>query len=217
MSFEYNRSIGRTGTLLIVSMPFIAIIIYVASFLLGFLQNTYLFSVVFLPLSFSGQILFLVAMNKFANYYDARGIFRNALYAFVIAIAGTFVLFPVTFGALSYLRNLIEANPFTPGTSPAISVIVAIIGFFLILWIGTFLIAAVEGFFYRRAFYALAERSGEHNFKQAGFFMFIGGILMIIAIGALLFFIGWIFAVLGFFSVKPKALQTYSAEETPSS
>ena len=215
MSFEYTRSVGRAGTLLIVSLPLFALAMYVAAFLFGFLQNTPLFAAVFMPLSFSGQILFLLAMNRFSKYYEARAIFRNALYGFTTAIAGSLALFPITFGALSYLRNILEANPITPGTPPSVSIVIAFIAFFLIIWIATFLIALVEGFFYRRAFYALAEKSGEHNFKQSGLFMFIGGLLMIIAIGALLFFVGWIFAVLGFFSMK-MASQSCSNQQTPS-
>lgn len=203
MSFEYNRSIGRAGTLLIVSLPIFIFVVYVAAFFSGFLQNTTLFAVVFLPLSLAGQILFLIAMNRFANYYENPAIFRNSLYAFTTAIVGTLVLFPVTFGGIAYVRHVIEANPFAPGTPPSISIVVAFIVFFLVIWLAAFLMAVVEGFFYRRAFYALAERSGEHNFKQAGFFMFLGGIMMIIAVGALLFLIGWIFAMLGFFSLRP--------------
>ena len=64
-----------------------------------------------------------------------------------------------------------------------------------------------------RAFYALAEKSGEHNFKQAGLFMFIGGILMMIFVGAFFYFIGLIFAILGFFSMKQKASKALSVPE----
>jgi uncharacterized membrane protein len=205
VSFEYNRAIGRAGTLLIVSTPVVAVVIAIAAFFFGFLQNTLLFAVV--PLSYSGQALFLVAMNRFANYYETRAIFRNALYGFTTSLASSIVSFFLTFGTFSYLRDLLESIPGTPSSPPPVSVVVAVIAFFAVIWLVTSLVALVTGFFYRRAFYALAEKSGEHNFRQAGFFLFIGGILTIIAIGALLFLVGWIFAVLGFFSMKPKASQ----------
>ena len=47
----------------------------------------------------------------------------------------------------------------------------------------------------------------EQNFKQAGLFMIIGGILMIIFVGGIIYFIGLIFAVLGFFNLNPKNSQ----------
>jgi uncharacterized membrane protein len=41
--------------------------------------------------------------------------------------------------------------------------------------------------------------------------MLIGGILMIIIVGGLIFFIGLIFAILGFFHMKPMESQDHSA------
>ena len=67
--------------------------------------------------------------------------------------------------------------------------------------IGGFILAAINGFFYRRAFYALAEKSGEGNFRTAGLLMLLGGALTIVAVGGLLFFIGWIIAAIGFFNL----------------
>lgn len=84
------------------------------------------------------------------------------------------------------------------------------------IWLAVSVIAILNGFFFRRAFYALAEKSGEQNFKQAGLFMLIDGIdvLTVVFVGGLIFFVGLIFAVLGFFSMIPKASQNQSAKET---
>jgi uncharacterized membrane protein len=79
------------------------------------------------------------------------------------------------------------------------------------VWLGAAIIAILNGFFYRRAFYALAEKSGEGNFRTAGLLMIIGGALTIVIVGGLIFFIGWIFAAMGFFSMKPKQTLSFPA------
>ena len=67
-----------------------------------------------------------------------------------------------------------------------------------------------------RAFSALAEKSGEDNFKQAGEYMFFGGVLTIVFVGIIGFFIGWMLAFKGFSSMKPKSSQINLIQETPS-
>ena len=216
MSYESSRSMGRAATLLIVLTTVTTPIIAVGAFFLGLLQNLLLFTVLYSALSYAGQVLFLVAMNRFADYYRDRAIFRNALYGFITAVVGSVVFIILTFGAFSSLRGLLPTTPATPSTPPSMSILVAFISFFLIIWLGAFIIALVQSLFYRRAFYALADKSGESNFRQAGLFMLIGGVLTIIFVGALIFFVGWIFAVLGFFHMQPGASQAYSPQ-TPSS
>ncbi|HII85680.1 TPA: DUF996 domain-containing protein [Candidatus Bathyarchaeota archaeon] len=207
MSFEYNRFIGRAGTLLIVSSVVATPIIVVAAFFLGLFPSTIWYTLVFSLWSYSGQIMFLVAMKRFGDFYEARGIFKNALYGFIVTLVGSFVFIFLTFGVLSYMRNLMESAPPVPGTPPFTSFIGAFMIFLVGIWLGVFVLSAIQGVFYRRAFYALAEKSGEGNFKQAGFLMFLGGLLAIVVVGALIFFVGWIFAVLGFSSMKQPALQ----------
>jgi uncharacterized membrane protein len=95
----------------------------------------------------------------------------------------------------------------TPGNVPSASMFFSLFQVLAFIWLAVSVIGILNGFFYRRAFYALAEKSGEQNFKQAGLFMIIGGILMIIFVGGIIFFIDLIFAVLGFFNLKPKNSQ----------
>ena len=217
MSFESSRSMGRAATLLIVLTTVAAPIITVGAFFLGLLQNILLFTVLYSALSYAGQVLFLVAMNRFAHYYQDRAIFRNALYGFITAVVGSVVFIILTFGAFSSLRALLPTTTSTPGTPPSTSVLIAFISFFLVIWLGAFIIALVQSLFYRRAFYVLADTSGENNFKQAGLFMLIGGALTIVFVGALIFFLGWIFAILGFFHMQPGASQVRSPQQTPPS
>jgi Na+-transporting methylmalonyl-CoA/oxaloacetate decarboxylase gamma subunit len=61
----------------------------------------------------------------------------------------------------------------------------------------------------RKAFNALAEKSGEHMFETAGLLLFLGAILTIILVGFVLIFLAWVFATIAFFSIKVPS-QPYS-------
>jgi hypothetical protein len=74
-----------------------------------------------------------------------------------------------------------------------------------------FVIILIQSIFYRRTFNLLAEKSGEGNFKTAGLLMLIGGALTIILVGSFVFFIGWFFALAGFFSMKPSEKPIFTA------
>lgn len=152
--------------------------------------------------SYVGHVLFLIAMNQIANYYQTRAIFRNALYAFIATVIGSLIFIILTHGTFSSLTNFLETMQRTPRSLPPASVFVALFSFLVIIWLDSFLLAIVQGIFYRRAFYALAEKTDEQNFRKAGYLMFVEGILTIIVVGALLFFVGWIFVILGFFNMK---------------
>ena len=146
--------------------------------------------------------LFLTAMNGFAKHYNDTGIFKNSLYAFITSITTGIASSVVMYTFAAPILDQLSAYITSPGTIPPLSLILYLLQVMAIIWVVMSVAAILNGFFYRRAFYALAEKTENHNFKQAGFFMFIGGLLMIILIGALLVFIGWIYAVLGFFSMK---------------
>jgi uncharacterized membrane protein len=202
---------GRAATLLIILCTVTTpIICMIGAFVLRWLQNMWYFMIVYSILSFAGYILFLVAMHRLANHYGDRAIFRNSLYGFVTAVVGAIVFILIIYGVSSaLLYPLIETLP-TSGTHPPVmTVVFPFFVFIATILVGAFIIALIQSLFYRRAFYALAEKSGENNFRQAGFFMLLGGALTIVLVGALLFFVGWIFAALGFFAMKARSPQVY--------
>lgn len=173
-------------------------------------SNPYV-SIVFLIPSFASYILFLVSMNGLAKYYNEPKIFKNILYPLIISASAGITSFIAAYTFLIPILDQISAYINQPGNIPPTSIFISLFQVFAFMWIAISIIGILNGIFYRRAFYALAEKSGEQNFKQAGLFMFIGGILMIIIVGGIIFFIGLIFAVLGFFSMKPKDAQSQSA------
>ena len=153
-------------------------------------------------------------MSGFAKYYDEPKIFKNSLYAFAVSTGAGIVSLIATSIFITPIMDQLSAyinSQGSPGSLPPTSIFFSLFQVFAFIWLVISVIGILNGFFYRRAFYALAEKSGEQNFKQAGLFMFIGGILTIIFVGGLIFFIGLIFAVLGFFQMKPKDSQNHSA------
>ncbi len=64
----------------------------------------------------------------------------------------------------------------------------------------------------KRTFYTLAEKSGEDSFRTAATLLWIGSILTIIGIGLLLILVAWIFATIGFFTMKSRQYQQYTPQ-----
>jgi uncharacterized membrane protein len=73
----------------------------------------------------------------------------------------------------------------------------------------------------RKVFETMAQKTGESSFTTAGTLLLVGAVLTIIGIGLILILIAWIFATVGFFSMKPKDYQPqtngygYTQSSTP--
>ena len=196
MSFESYRLKGRISNFL---MIFVSVMVMFASVL--FPNSDLYISIIVLFVNFVTLFLLLVAMNGFAKYYDDSKIFKNTLYPVILGFSSSIIY---------RILNYVLVAPIIEQSSISVSLQV-----FAILWVVTSVVAIINGIFYRRAFDTLAEKSGENNFKQAGSYIFSGGILTIVIVGVLFVFIGWILAFKGFSSMKPKTSQTLSDQETP--
>lgn len=214
MSFESFRSRGLAATVLIILLPIVSTVISVALVYSKVLSSSIYLSFLFSLLGYAGYVLLLAAMNGLSKYYNDPKIFRNSLYGFITTIIGAivfiFLLEAFLFPAFDQLNTFNQVNT-VKGISvdPSRSVFLSFLTVLVIVWLGQFVIALFQGIFFRRAFYALAEKSGENRFRTAGLLMLIGGALTIIFVGGLIFIIGWIFAALGFSSMKTQAPQTY--------
>ena len=185
MSFKSHRLKGLVSTLLLVIIP-IMFGIASGSLLLSGLSfniNTYLL-IVNIVSHIVVFILFIMAMRGFAEYYNDSKIFKNSLYAVIMGITGI-----ITAPIVSYIVDLFSPN----------------ILFLVLILVYMTVIAIPTGVFYRNAFYALEEKSGQQHFKHAGWLMFIGGITTVIVIGVFVIFLGRMFATLEFYSMKPKS------------
>jgi len=163
--------------------------------------------------SFAGTILFIVSMHHLAEYYSEPRIFRNVLYGFLINVVGVIVAIVIYAATIiSSLRNISSPNAqsvafITPSrtlqTSLSGALTQILIGYVALLVV-SLVLTIVSAAFYMRAFNKLGEKSGVYNFKTAGLLYLLGGALAIVGIGALLSWIAWIFALMGFRSLKPK-------------
>jgi uncharacterized membrane protein len=161
---------------------------------------------IFPIISIVGIILVLLGTKGLSDYYKEPSIYQNALWGVIfgiialIAIAVAVPLFFV-FGAFSV---------FTLGLS-----LLGLFGLAVVVFV-FYLIAAM---YFRRAFNALAQKSGEHLFETAGLLLFIGAALTIVFfIGLLLILIAWILATIAFFSIKvPSQPYAYTPAPPPTS
>ncbi|MGD8506413.1 MAG: DUF973 family protein [Candidatus Bathyarchaeota archaeon] len=147
-----------------------------------------------------GIILVLIAMKGLAEYYNDNRIFENALYGFIFGIVAIVSFIVVLFAG-------IFTSVFTGALTALALFIVAVVVMFVF-----FLLQAV---FYRNSFTILSEKSGEKMFDTAGLLLLIGAILTIILVGAVLQFIAWILAAVGFFSIKTTTTQVSAAPPSP--
>lgn len=222
MSLESGRRLGLISSLIIVILPviFIPVILFlvfssIASypFTPGSSPLAFPFTILLYALvgiaSFVSFILFVLAMHRLADYYHEPGIFKNALYGFIVNIIGTVVAYGINFAYFSNtLRGLAQSGtPSAAAASMFLQVFVAAI----ILLVVVFGFAIVSAVFYMLAFNKLAEKSGVNNFKTAGLLMLIGFVLVIVLVGILLVWVAWIIAAIGFYSLKAHANSTLPA------
>ncbi len=143
-----------------------------------------------------GIILFMMAIRGFSTYYQDPAMYQNAftgiIYYIIAAIAAA-----VAVGSLA----LGFASLFLIGVSAVIFVVALVIAFIF------YVLAASR---LRRTFNDLAQRTGEQSFHTAGTLLWWGAILTIVfGLGLILIFVAWIFAAIGFFSMKTPGQPQY--------
>ena len=216
MSLDTGKKLGITSSLIFIIAPIIAVSLYAAFFisLIGSISSSITNGGVFPTspaaslgwislalgatglISIIGFILFLIAMYELSHYYNEQGIFRNIMFALIIGIVGVVVIIAVTvvfvFAAV--------ANGVT--ASSASSLGLSFFGVIIGATIAAFLVAIVSAIFVMRAFNKLGDKSDVHSFNTAGILILIGAIIPVV--GSIISWIGMIFVLSGFFSLKPK-------------
>lgn len=160
----------------------------------------------------AGIILVLIAISRLAYHYKEPGIFNNAIYGIITAIAGVAISIGIiAIAAFDLIRTLgLDINWTDPTilqridwqaifTWETFAPYIIIIVLSLVMLFILFVVASI---FLRRSFSLLGEKTGVHAFKTAGFLIFIGAILTIIAVGFLIMWIALIFLAIAFFSIK---------------
>ena len=145
-----------------------------------------------------GIILFLMGIKGLASYYQNNEIYQDSvtgvIYYIIAVIAAAVAVIALAIGFASIIGFL-----------------VGIVVFFLAL-IVAFIFYVLAAGRLRKTFELLAQKSGDHSFSTAGTLLWWGAILTIIFVGLILIFIAWIFATIGFFSMKLQPQQPYASQ-----
>jgi uncharacterized membrane protein len=156
--------------------------------------------------SIVGIILVFVGMKGFAEYYKDDRIYHDVLRGLIfLIIAAIAIAIMVPLFILGGAFNIFTFGPLGVGFGlVSFFVVIAVVFIF-------YLLAAMN---LRKAFNALAEKSGEHMFETAGLLLFLGAILTIILVGFVLIFLAWVFATIAFFSIKvPQQPYSYTPSQ----
>jgi uncharacterized membrane protein len=190
VNFEYAKTLAGEGSILLL----LSLVPY-AGWILGII----------------GVVLLLRGMKELSSYYQDEKIYQNSLTGVkfyivaIIAAAVAIAAMVIGIGSATSFKFTIESFVLTAG-----------FGIGLIAFLGGLVIAFI---FYvlatthlRRTFNTLAQKSGEASFTTAANLLWWGAILTIIVVGLLLIFIAWIFATIGFFTMKSRQYQQYTPQ-----
>ncbi|MCW4001300.1 MAG: DUF996 domain-containing protein [Candidatus Bathyarchaeota archaeon] len=158
-----------------------------------------------------GIILLMKSMKEFSSYYRDPSIYQNAwtgikyyIVALVaIAVAGVAAFMAIAAATAFTFEGFVAL---TAGFSAA-----AIIGVASLIVAFVFYVLAATHL--KNTLNTLAEKTGETSLATAGTLLWIGAILTIVGVGLILIFVSWIFATVGFFSMKNQQVPPYS--QTP--
>ncbi len=183
VNFQYSKTLAGEGSILL---------------LLGLVPT------VGWVLGIVGIVLLLKAMKELSYYYQDESIYRNTLTGlkyYIVALIAAAVAIGI--GVVSF-----SSMGLFSGAPPSLAFgfvggVVAILAGLVIAFV-FYLLAATH---LRKVFEAMAQKTGESSFATAGTLLLVGAALTIIGVGLILILIAWIFATIGFFSMKPKDYQ----------
>jgi uncharacterized membrane protein len=227
MSLDTGKKLGITAGIIAVIAPVIIVSLYVALFIsiIGSISSTFTNGGVFptnsvaslgaILLAFVavgiigiiGLILFLIAMYELSHYYNEPGIFKNIIYALIAGIVGVVVIVAIAV-ALAFVTF---ANGLTAPSASSLGL--SFIGLIIGVTVGAIVVAIVSAIFVMRAFNKLGDKSNVHSFNTAGILILIGAIIP--GVGSIILWIGMIFVLSGFYSLKPKPDVTSTYSGTP--
>jgi uncharacterized membrane protein len=189
VNFEYAKTLTGEGSILLL----LSLVPY-AGWVLGIV----------------GVVLLLRGMKELSSYYQDEKIYQDALtgvkFYIVALIAAAVAIAAITVGVWSATGFTFTADfVFTAGFA------VGLAAFFTGL-VTAFVFYVLAASHLRRTFNTLAQKSGEGSFTTAGNLLWWGSILTIILVGLLLIFIAWIFATIGFFTMKSRQYQQYASQ-----
>jgi uncharacterized membrane protein len=191
VSLQYSKTLAGEGAILLL----LSLVPY-AGWILGII----------------GVILLLRAMKEFSNYYQDEEIYKNSLtgvkYYIVALVAAGVAIASLVIGIWTATGFTFTTGNFVPTIAFGAGLIAFLVGLIVAF---VFYILATSHL--RRTFDTLALKSGEASFTTAGNLLWWGSILSIILVGFVLILIAWIFAAIGFFTMKTPQQQSYSPQQ----
>ncbi|MEM2237456.1 MAG: DUF996 domain-containing protein [Candidatus Caldarchaeum sp.] len=144
-------------------------------------------------LSIVGLILLLISLKQLSDIFHEPEIFKNALIAVVVGIIGAVAGIVVGgVGVLSMFAGGLDGSNIG-------NLIFSILLALAVVWV----FAVVSSLFLRRSLTLTGNRLGIGLFRTAGLLIFIGAILMIILVGAIIELVAYIILAVAFFQIKP--------------
>ena len=189
-SFEHSKTLAGVGAILL---------------LLGFVPYAgWVLAIV-------GVVLLVIGMKELAKYYQDQNVYQNTLtgvkFYVVAVVAAAAAIVAVMIGIASAtdftFKNFVPTVGFGVGVAALLAGLVVAFVFYVL--------AASH---LKRALDSLAQKSGESSFATAGTLLWIGSILTIVLVGLVLILVAWIFATLGFFSMKSRQYQQFTLQQT---
>ena len=145
-------------------------------------------------LSIIGFILVLIAIKYISDYTGDRTIFNNYLIAVIIGIISAIVAAVMgVAGFLGSMGLLMAGGPMATLTGMLMTLIVVLI----VVWI----LGIIAAIFIRRSFNSISIALNIKMFSTAALLYFIGAILTIILVGAILSLIAIILQIVAFFQI----------------
>jgi len=142
-------------------------------------------------LNIAGFILVLISMYQLSNILGKPAIFQKALIGTILVLAGILIAF--AFGLMALIPLFVSPKNETGAIlGLGLGVVFAIIVAYATLVVGLY--------FYKEAYYILAQATAQNLFKIGGLLLFIGAITTILfGLGLLLIIVGYIVLAVAFF------------------
>jgi len=154
----------------------------------GFLTLSFIPTLSFL-LMFLGLIFLGIAVNGLS--VNNPKIFNNFLIAsilqFIASVLFYFKLFAVI---VAFFSSLFSNNPLIPLTF-------SLIAYFVIYYV----LLIISAVYFKKSFDLIYEISSNNFFKLSGYFLVTGAVLNLFFIGLLVWIIGWVLVMIGFFTL----------------
>ncbi len=136
--------------------------------------------------------LFLVGIAVYL-YSKEDNIFNYFLLASVLSIVASVLFYYKIFAVIfSFFMSV-----FSP-QNPIIPITTTIVIYFLVFYI----LNILSAIFFKKTFDALGNKYNNPYFKYSGYFLVIGAFLNIFIIGLIIYTLGWVGILLGFFTME---------------